>query len=121
MGARSVRLGLDRARFIAAAAAIGILMALSACGLLRRSVPVECRQRDSIWGEGYVIEVRNKTDKTLSLWIETEEKKAYFTLEPHGSKEFGWLEGFHFGDNSSYTIGGEGYSIVTLATEDSHH
>jgi hypothetical protein len=86
-----------------------VLVVLSACQLFQESVPIKCTRRESFIGNGYVVKVENQSNNTLSLWIETSENKKYFTLEPHGSTEFGWLEGFHFGDNSSFSIGGEGY------------
>jgi hypothetical protein len=89
-----------------------ILGVLSACELLQESVPVRCSRRESFFGNGYVVKVENQSDKTLSLWIESGDKKTDFTLAPRGSEEFGWLEGFHFGDNSSYSVGGEGYSTL---------
>lgn len=96
-----------------AALVVGIAL-FSACQILQESVPIKCTRRDSVFGNGYVIKVENRSEKTLSLWIETSEKKKYFTLEPLGSTEFGWLEGFHFGDNSSFSIGGEGYSPIVF-------
>jgi len=93
------------------------LVLVFACSAFKPNVPVECYRRASIFGQGYVIIVKSKTSSTLSLWIKTEEKTANFTLEPHKSQNFGWLEGFHFGDNTSYSVGAEGYSPLDLSVE----
>lgn len=93
------------------------LMLVFACSVFKPNVPVECYRRVSIFGQGHVIIVKSRTSSTLSLWIKTEEKTANFTLEPYKNKEFGWLEGFHFGDNTSYSVGGEGYSPLGLSVE----
>lgn len=103
---------------LATAAVVVIFVMLSACELLQESVPVMCTRRESRVGNGHVIKVENQSEKTLSLWIETSEKKKYFTLGPNESTEFGWLEGFHFGDNTTYTIGGEGYSSRTFSKDE---
>lgn len=95
-----------------------ILVVFSACEIFQKNVPVICTRRESILGNGYVIKVENQSDKTLSLWIETSEKKKHFTLGAHEGTEFGWLEGFHFGDNSTYSIGGEGYSTLTFSKDE---
>jgi hypothetical protein len=80
-----------------------------------QKAPVRCSRRASYVGQGYVVKVENKTDKTVSLWFKTDEKKAYFTLGSYESKEFGWLEGFHIGANTSFTVGGEGYFPMTYS------
>jgi hypothetical protein len=86
-----------------------------ACEAAKEGVPIKCSHRESRVGQGYVVQVHNQVDKTLSLWIESGGNKKSFTLEPYGSKEFGWLQGFSFGDNSSFSIGGEGYSTRTFS------
>jgi|SRR3954463_1158719 len=98
-------------RIVAAA----LILSLAAC---QKGVPVECSRRESILGQGYVVIVRNKTDQVLSLWIESKEQRRYFTLRPRDSSELGWLEGFHFGANSTYSIGGEGFSTQAFSTGD---
>jgi hypothetical protein len=99
-------------------AVVGILAGSLACGLLQEPVPIECSRRESVVGEGYVVAVANQTDTTLSLWIKTDEQTQHFTLEPRESMEFGWLKGFHFGDNTSFSVGGEGYSTQFFTGED---
>lgn len=86
--------------------------------LIAPRVPVACCRRASRVGQGQVIRVRNTTGKVLALWFESNGKQEYFSLQPYDVKEFGWLEGFTFGENSTYTVGGEGYASVTFSKSD---
>jgi hypothetical protein len=103
---------------LAKVAVVGIVFVSVGCGLLLEEVPIQCSRRESVVGQGYVVQVENRTDKTLSLWIATDEQKQAFTLEPRGSMEFGWLKGFNFGDNTSFSVGGEGYSTQFFTGDD---
>jgi hypothetical protein len=69
-------------------------------------------------GQGDVIRVRNTTDKVLALWFESNGKRVEFSVRPYDVKEFGWVEGYTFGQNSTYTLGGEGFRSVTFSKDD---
>jgi hypothetical protein len=94
-----------------------VAFVITALSCERPDVPVACTRRKSLVGQGDVVRIRNKTEKLLALWIEANGKTVQFTLQPHEVKEFGWLEGFAFGENSTYRIGGEGYASVAFSTD----
>ncbi len=98
--------------------AVTLVIAALSCQLLLPKAPITCCRRESLWGKGDVIKVRNTTGKVLALWFESNGKRVQFSLRPHAIKEFGWMEGFTFGENSTYTIGGEGFAPRTLSKED---
>ncbi|HEX2835254.1 MAG TPA: hypothetical protein VHW00_19730 [Thermoanaerobaculia bacterium] len=85
--------------------------------LLAPAVPVKVCRRESKVGNGEVIRVRNTTDKVVALWFTSNGKRVDFTLQPHGVKEFGWLEGYTVGENTTCTVGGEGYAAVSFTKE----
>jgi hypothetical protein len=41
-----------------------------------------------------------------------------FALSPGTKQEFGILEGYQFGANSSFTIGGEGYGATSYSVKE---
>lgn len=112
----------SRMSLAALLAACLFLGAFRCSELLAPSVPVKVCRRDSTIGNGEVIRVRNTTDKVVALWFTSNGKRVDFTLQPHGVKEFGWLEGYTVGENTTYTVGGEGYAAMTFtkATESPH-
>lgn len=92
------------------AVALGAVFCLTQLvGCSTESVPVECRVRNSRVGMGKVVMVKNQSEKVLSLSISASGESTSFTLNPGEEKEFGWLEDFQFGDNSSFWITGEGF------------
>lgn len=73
-------------------------------------VPVCCYMRDSVWGKGKVVIVENTSDNTINLWLYAHGRTSRFSVGPRGRNELGWLEGYEFGENSTVTIGGEGFA-----------
>lgn len=108
-----------RKRFTWTVTVVLLLLATPGCKELAfRTVPVKCCRRSSVIGRGDVIRVRNTTDKVLALWFEANGQKKEFSLQPYEVTEFGWMEGFTVGENTTYTIGGEGYLSSTFSRRD---
>lgn len=91
--------------------------------IMGSAAPVTCLQRRSLVGKGAVVIVRNSSNRALSLWLEAGKKRTKFALSAGQKSEFGFLEGYQFGDNSTFTLGGEGhaskaYQVKELAVEE---
>ncbi|TVS16867.1 MAG: hypothetical protein EA424_13595 [Planctomycetaceae bacterium] len=77
--------------------------------------PVECFMRDSVWGKGKVVIVRNASDMTINAWLYAHGRTTRFAIAPHGQREIGWLEGYEFGQNSTVIVGAEGFAPETFS------
>ena len=98
---------------------IGVTIAALSCNeLTAPKVPVTCCRRESFLGQGQVIRIKNRTERVLALWFEANGKRVEFSIQPHAIKEYGWAEGFTVGENTEYTIGGEGFSSRTFTKDD---
>ncbi len=89
-----------------------------ACDLVAPSPPVQCSRRDAALASGFVVEIENTSDQTISLWIESGDQRDSFSLGPGETETFGWLKGYQFGENSSFAIGGEGFSTKRYAVSE---
>ena len=101
-----------------------VLASVLFAGCNRTAPPVDCHSRVSLVNRGLVLVVSNSSDRELSLWVhafandDVVGKKTTFSLSPNATEEFGWLQDFHLGTNSTVTIGGEGFASITLKMDE---
>jgi hypothetical protein len=74
-----------------------------------RPLPVAVTYRKAILSRSYVVQIRNSSNETLSLWIEAKGKTSPFVLRAGRIVEFGWAQGYHFDANNLFRIGGTRY------------
>jgi hypothetical protein len=70
--------------------------------------------RDSFVNRGKVVIVQNTSNDTVGLWLYAQDRTTRFSLDANEKKEFGWLEGYEFGENSIVIIGGEGFAPASF-------
>jgi hypothetical protein len=99
-----------------------LLMILAGCdsstSILGSAAPVTCQQRRSLMGKGTVVIVINSSDRAQSLWLEAGSKRTKFALSAGQQKQFGFLEGYQFGDNSTFNIGGESFASTAFRVKE---
>ena len=94
-------------------------VAMLGCGL-REPVPVVVTLRDSLVGEGRVAVFSNQTPNrlTVSLVLENrakhDRKTGNLDLEPNGTAEIGWLEGWTFESGETIEISHPNYRSKAL-------
>ena len=107
---RSTRVAAGLFLALAAMTALAALASMVACGVLPPDPPIECSRREAALASGFVVEIENTSEQTISLWIESGDQRDSFSLGPGETETFGWLKGYQFGENSSFAVGGEGFS-----------
>ena len=82
-------------------------------------MPVEVKYRRAITGPGLVLDVRNKSDRQLTLLATFKnptlhtEKTFQLTAPPHGDSEVGHLEGWSFASGDTISISHNDYKSWT--------
>ena len=110
------RRGLRRAALVAAALAVA---SAAGCGL-REPIPVVVTLRDSLVGEGKVAVFSNQSPNrlTVSLVLENSAKRdrtaANLDLDPNGTAEVGWMEGWTFESGETIEVSHPSYATKRL-------
>ncbi len=90
-------------------------LVLVGCSILKQPMPVSVTSRYSAIGAGYVAQFQNTSDKHLIIRIILtnrtlgQREEDSIELEPFGTKELGWLEGWKFVSGDTITLVHEDY------------
>ena len=88
-----------------------VLLLADGCGdVSKPEVPVIVTYRESLLGQGLVLQLNNQTNTqlTVTLVVNNEEKnyrkEGAINIPPNGQVEIGWLEGWRFESGETVTI-----------------
>ncbi|HEX6985480.1 MAG TPA: hypothetical protein VF170_08890 [Planctomycetaceae bacterium] len=93
---------------------------MAGCDVARPPVPVAVTLRDSLVGEGQVAVFSNQTPNRLTVRVVLENaaandrKEGNLDLDPNGTAEIGWMEGWKFVSGETITISHPGYRSQTF-------
>ncbi|MFH1067766.1 MAG: hypothetical protein V1746_07675 [bacterium] len=81
-------------------------------------MPVQITLRESVMGQGYVVQFNNTSNKYLKIRVFYKDrtlrksKKSLLELPPLGMTEKGWLQGWKFASGETITLLHEDYQTM---------